>query len=323
MRLSRIFPIIGIMMFLFILLNIGIDKIVTELYAVKPLYIGIAIVLLIPRIIIYNIKWDFILKIQGIRLPFSYVLKIYFIGFFYGAITPSWIGTYIRVPYIMNKAHTTLGKSVSNIVIDGIVDILSVLLLIVLGTTLIYSYIPILLPFVVTLCVFLILACVYFMQQQRSEKIFLSLITYLIPEKYRDKIRKHFDAFYSDIPKGKKLLIPIAIGVMSWIVLHTQIYFIAQGLSLNIPYLYFILVYPIVFLIELMPISISGLGTREAALIVLFSFVIFDISKENILILSLIGYFVTIIGPAFLGAILSLIELKKGRGTVGELWSSI
>jgi len=317
MKLLRILPIIGIIIFLFILLNIGFDKIAIGLNAVRPLYIGISLVILIPRIIIYNIKWNYILKIQGIHLPFFYVLKTYFIGFFYGAITPSWIGTYVRVPYIMNKANTTLGKSVSNIIIDGIVDVLSVLLLIMLGTVLIYSYIPILLPFVVTLFFLIVIISVYFLQKQRNEGIFLSLIAYLLPEKYRLKVRKHIDAFYADIPNGKRLLIPIAIGTISSILLYTQIYFIAQGLSLNIPYLYFILVYPIVFLIELIPISINGLGTREGALIVLFSFMIFDISKENILILSLIGFFVTTIIPATLGAILSLIELNKSKGIVG------
>lgn len=315
MKLLKILPLIGIALFLYIIIyRVGIGNLIEDLTSINPLYLLLAVSVIIPRTFIVGKKWDYILKKQNIKLPFFTVLKTYFIGTFYGALTPGWLGTYVRIPYVMKKAKIPLGKSTSNVVIDTIVDLVSVLFLIIAGTILIYPYFPNFLPIVITLLFVILSLCIYLRDKKRSEKYFRLLVKLLIPSKYKEKISKQFESFYSDIPKVRQMIVPIMLAMIAWILSYTQIYLIAEGLFANqpihIPYVYFILVYPLVFLVELIPISISGLGIREGALIALLSVLVVGITEGQVATLSILGYFATTLTPAVIGSIFALREIK-------------
>ena len=283
----------------------------TALSEIHPIYLLIALAILIPRTLIVTKKWEYIIKKQNIDVPYSFVLKTYFIATFYGAITPGWLGTYIRIPYLMKKGEIPLGKATSNLVIDTLVDVISLLIIALIGTILVSSKFPNLAPIVALLFIALISVVIYFSNKKRSEKYFKIILKLLIPSKYKKDVNKHFDTFYENIPNYKLFIIPIFACVICWILSYTQVYVMAQGLGINLEYFYFILVYPIVFLVELIPVSVSGLGTRELALTTLFSG--FAIADDKIIILSLTGYFVTVLVPAIIGAILALKDTRKTK----------
>lgn len=309
LKLLKALPIIGVALFLFLIFRIGIDNLITNIFEINPLYILLALLILAPRTIIYAKKWDFILKKQNINLPFSFVLKTYFISVFYGAVTPGWIGTYIRIPYIKKKAHISLGKSTSNLVVDTIIDVFSVCILVFIGAILLFQLFPSILPIISLLFFLLIFLIFYFKEKKRSE-FFLRFITrFFIPKRYKTEITGQFDEFYAYIPRIRELLFPILLCIICWILSYTQIYIIAVALGIDLPYVYFILVYPVVFLVELIPISISGFGTRDLTLVSLFS--IFGIAEKQIITLSLAGYSVTVLAPAIIGMILSLVNQKN------------
>ncbi len=310
MKLLKILPIIGIILFIYIIYTNDVGKLYSALKQINLIYLVLALSLLIPRTIIYTKKWDYILKKQDIKLPYKFVVKTYLIATFYGAITPGWLGTYIRIPYIMKKGKIQLGKATSNLVIDTLIDVISIFIIILIGAILVSSKFPNLLPIIATIFIILISLLAYFSSKKRSEKYFRIIIKFLIPSKYKQDINKQFDAFYENIPKLKLLVLPILASIICWILSYTQIYIMAQGLGINLEYFYFILVYPAVFLVELIPVSISGLGTREMALTTLFSGLA---ARPDIIILSLSGYFVTTIPPATIGVILALKDVRKTK----------
>lgn len=309
MKILRILPIIGIAIFIYVIYTSGVGQIYDALIHINPVYIVLALSILVPRTLLYVKKWDIVLKKQDIHLPFMYIMKAYFIGVFYGAITPGWLGTYIRIPYVMKKAKISLGKSTSNLVIDTLIDFISVLMLGMSGTVLIFQYFPQLLPASITVFGVILFLSLYLKNKKRSEKLFRLVVKLLIPMKYKESITQQFDDFYERIPRIRELLLPILLAVICWILSYTQIYIIAQALNINLPYVYFIMVYPLVFLVELIPVSVSGLGTREVALIGLFS--VFGIASGKIVILSLLGYLITIIAPAVIGLPISLMRIEK------------
>jgi uncharacterized protein (TIRG00374 family) len=87
----------------------------------------------------------------------------------------------------------------------------------------------------------------------------------------------NFGEFYSglELLKGRKehLFAAISVGILSWLVAGIGCYLIALSLSLNISYWYVLISVAISSLIAILPISISGLGTREATFIFLFSII--------------------------------------------------
>lgn len=120
-----------------------------------------------------------------------------------------------------------------------------------------------------------------------------------------------FDAFYRDMPALKSLVIPLLLGLFSYVLYFIQIYIIALSFSVDIPFAVFILIYPVASLIGLIPITVSGLGTREAALIHIFS--IYGIPSNITVAISLSGYVITMLIPSITGGILSIMRIKSAK----------
>ena len=311
MKLLRILPIIGIILFLYLIYNIGIGNITQAFSSINKTLLILSLIIFIPRSLLQTYKWYMILKKQEIHLPFFFVYKTYFIGIFYGAVTPGWLGTFIRIPYIKNKAKISLGKSTSNIVIDSALDLIGIFILCTTGSILIYAYFPNLLPIIAGVFLIIIILILFFINRQRTDKFYQFFFKILIPQKYKKQIDKQLNEFYRDIPKIRQLTIPLILTLLSLILVYTQIYIIALALDINMPYVYVILVYPLVFLVELIPITISGLGTRETTLMGLFAILASNITETQIITMSIMGYFVTSLLPALVGSGLSLTKIGK------------
>jgi uncharacterized membrane protein YbhN (UPF0104 family) len=84
---------------------------------------------------------------------------------------------------------------------------------------------------------------------------------------------------------------------------------ILLGLGLQIPYFAFLLLFPIANTAGFIPITFAGLGTRELTAIFIFT-TLFPVAKEQILVLSLVGFIVTDLFVGFLGFLLSLTESR-------------
>jgi uncharacterized membrane protein YbhN (UPF0104 family) len=73
-----------------------------------------------------------------------------------------------------------------------------------------------------------------------------------------------------------------------------SVYVLASGLSLNISFLSLVIFLPIVFIVTLIPVSISGIGLREGAFVLLFGTI--GISPDKAMTLSLIWFVSVVIG---------------------------
>lgn len=312
-KLLKFLPIIGIILFVYVLYTNDIFKIISTLEQINLFYLTLAILLLFPRTIIHTLKWNYILKKQDIDLPYGFVIKTYLISTFYGAVTPGWLGTYIRIPYIMKKCKIKLGKATSNLVIDTFIDVIAVFILVIIGSIIVFSSIPNLLQATLLTFSILIFLILYFKNKNRSEKYFKIVLKFLIPSRYREEINRQFDEFYENIPKMRFLIIPLLVSILSTLLAYTQIYIIALGLGIEVDYIYFLFIYPVTFLVELIPISVSGFGSRELVLMALFS--TFSVPRDKIVLLSLSGYFVTVLVPTVIGAALVVKGIRKTKST--------
>ena len=306
---KKFLPLIGIVILIYIIYSLDIEKIKDALFSINPIFIILALTLTLPRLLIRNYAWQLIQKEQKITLGFSESLKIFLIGFFYGSISPGYIGQLMRVPYIKVKTGAPYGKLFVNSTLEVVIHTMSLYGMILLGAFLIIGTRPDLF-FISALAIFIIIAILlYFVKKERGEKLFYFGIKYFIPKKLKKHFIQFVDTFYTDFPRIRKLIIPMILGVFTWIIIFSQEYLVVMALGLPIPYLYFLLLYPIANIIGFIPITFAGLGTREATAIFLFCTVCqFNVSEEEILVVSLVGFLLTDIFTGFLGFIVSLFE---------------
>jgi hypothetical protein len=118
-----------------------------------------------------------------------------------------------------------------------------------------------------------------------------------------------FHSFYESMPSLKFLVVPLFIEIFSYLLFFLQLYILALSFPISIPFISFILIYPIASLISLIPVTVSGFGTREGTLIYLFS--LYGIADETTVAISLGGYVVTMLIPSFIGGALSFLRNKS------------
>ena len=309
MNLKKLLPIIGIIILIYIISNLDLGKIYSVFSNISPIYSFLSFFAILPVVILTNIQWQILLKKQKINVSFLYSLKNIFIGYFYGFISPGGIGAYTRALYLESQSKSPLGKCLSNIIIFNTIDYLSLLLLGAVGAILLSSIYPYLF-FVIIIVIFIILfLLLFFLKKEKSKNLFLKMIQSRIFATVKDRLTESLDSFYEDLPRFKDVLIPFTISIIGWIVRFAELFLISKLFSIEVDFIYFILIIAVANVIASIPITIYGLGTREASLISMFF--IFDVIPEKVLILSLFWFTIIWFSPSVIGAIITYFETKK------------
>lgn len=308
-RFKLLLPFIGIGIFIYIVHNIGIEKIVDALSNINPIYFFLSLSIFLPRIIMSTYKWRMIADKQGINVGLFSLIKLNLIGLFYGTITPLWLGDYIRIPYLKEETNEPFGKCASNVLIDQAFEFAALFILALIGSLILLNRFPTLFLVLFSFFIIFVAVAIFFKEKGRSKKILKIVYDVFVPKKLKPFMANEFHSFYESIPSLKFLIIPLFIELASYILFFAQIYILALSFSITIPFFSFIFIYPIASLISLIPITVSGLGTREGTLIHLFS--LYGIASETTVAISLGGYIITMLIPSFIGGIFAILRGKS------------
>lgn len=293
MKITKYLGLVGIILFVYIISKVDLNHVINILSSANPFFIALSIVPLFFVIVLRSLRWKVIINATGFDISLKDCFLIWLKGYFLGGVTPGRVGDLFRAKFLTDKIGISLGKSVLTAVIDRLFDILVIFGLSVLGILTISQLFGIELFSLHYLFILLVISglCLYILISRKlTAKIFSPLFNLFVPPKFKEKTKINFDEFYTglELLKEKKqhLVASLLVGILSWLVVGIGCYLIALSLESNISYWYILISVAISSLIALLPISISGLGTREAAFIFLFS--IINIAPEEAVSFSLL-----------------------------------
>ncbi|HIJ99036.1 TPA: flippase-like domain-containing protein [archaeon] len=142
----------------------------------------------------------------------------------------------------------------------------------------------------------------FFLKKERAEKLLKPLYNFFVPAKYKNKLKASFGDFYNGINLLRRNKVAmIKAGLLSffaWWIVSLQYYLLAKAMNITINYFVLFMIFPTILLVEIIPISISGLGTRDATLILFFSFIGLSASAAVALSLSILifSYIYSLVG---------------------------
>jgi len=309
MDIKKIMPIIGIIILIYILSRVNIPVIIDIFSEIPPIYAFLSLFAVVPLVISTNIQWRILLKKQKINVSFLYSLKNIFIGYFYGFITPGGFGAYIKAVYLKNESGAPLPKCISNIITFNTLDFLSLLLLGLIGGFFLSSRFPLLFLIIAVVSFIVAFLFIFFLRKKKSKVIFTKIVQSNIFSLVKDRLEDPIETFYENLPSFKDVLLPFFLSVIGWIIRFSEIYLISLLFNFDVPFISFIFIIAVADVVSSLPISIYGLGTREATLLSLFS--IYAITSEEIISLSLFWFAVIWVLPSIIGAIITAFESKK------------
>jgi len=276
-----IIRLLGFIILIIILFSIDIPATYQIFLNTNWILLIIGLLFVFPQICMRAWRWQILMRMQRIEYPWSDAVIAYYAGLFIGTITPGRLGDFIKVQYLRNEGYS-LGKSVLSVLLVRcyalaalmMVGYISIIFMIqqFSTTTFLVSTIFVLIP-----VVGILLLSLGIIKRERIECI----LTLMAPEYCRGLISVTLNDFFIDLSRIKSgpLLKALLITGAIWVLYFIMSYFFALSLSLSISFLYLAGCVSVSAFITLLPLSISGIGTRDAVFILLFGYI--GISSES------------------------------------------
>jgi len=261
LRVLKIIVSVSLLSYLFYLADLRF--MLGRLRNVDPTILVFAVPLLLTQAAISTLKWKLILQMGKIYGRFIFLLKIYLKGNFFSLFLPTSFGGDV---YRVHSIHTTQGKwrdGVSSVLFDRITGLFA---LVTIGVAA-YASLP--KPEYLTAILLLYLLGISSFLLATSEIVYRKLEN--INRRWLRKLLFPIKSF-AEYRRTLHLLLPvIAIAFLFQfnVVIANQIY--CAALDIDIPFRYLLVIVPAVYLTEILPISINGIGVRDSAFALSFS----------------------------------------------------
>ena len=283
----------------FIFRIIGLEKVYSELANANIFYVFVSFVFVFLAIFLKSLRWKNIAGLFNAHISIRESLKYTYISLAFGMITPGRVGEFIKAKYLNDKSNVGVMKSLITVTLDKLFDVVALMGFALIGLSFFDFGIPV--PptiFMILLVLYLVILLAFFFY---PEKLVMAA-KFFIPEKYKSKLN-----FFSEFNRSH--LSSLCFSALIWIFFSFSAFFILKSLGIsNTPLLVIIVAVPLMALSSLLPISLGGVGVREAVAISLFLAI--GVAVEKSLVFSLIYTFNGFIVPAIIGTFIYL-KIKR------------
>ena len=308
-EILKILITIGLFYYLF-KTKVPINEVIKNVKGLNIVYIIIIILFFLLYYLIFSLRWNFLLIAQKIDISFSRSYLYILVSFFFNNFLPSGLGMdMIRSAYAGGRKN--FEKALGTSIMERILGMIGMMLIGVLAVfsgkagfaklSIIYTGLII---FIVFVYYFLTSLKVIWIKEKLLSIKFLNL---------GESLRKFYRAFKIYKNKKKTIIIGIGYSILVQIVIIAINYFIAKGLSIPIPIFGLLAYIPIITVISLIPITINGLGLREAAYV--YFFCLLNITEGQAMSLSLV-FFVTSVIASCVGGVIFLFLPRQPRNDI-------
>lgn len=263
-------------------------------------YLLLCFVLIIPQVFIKSERWRFLLQLQGHSLRAFDSFMVYMSATLFGTITPGRAGELTKVFYLKNQGMS-VGRAFSSVVVDRVFDLYYLGLIAFAGLIFLKPW-----PTANTLG-------------------WVGLLTLILIPVFSSFILKKVQRPSDDISNSEKsglrgkfnFLIEINEGIKSingsgqiwssfltivgYAIFYFQFFLVAQAFQLPLSYIQIVFVMAFSSLLSLIPVTIAGVGTREATLLIFLSPL--HIPLESVLAYSMGVLLFVYVGQGIIGAI--------------------
>lgn len=277
--------VFGLILFLIILSKLDLGKISENIKTLNSVYLVLALLMTFPMLFNKVLCWNYIKRHQGMQYSLRDSFLMYCSGLYIGLLTPGRMGEIAKALYLEKDGYS-MGKSLVSAILDRLTDFAFLLIFLFFGSLFLLTVFQkqiliFILGIIAGIALFIILLKIGLIK-----RLLKKIFRIFIPKKYQKSWKLNLCDFINDlgIYKFKQWLIIFLITTFSWVFYYLQMYVLAKGVGIDVPFLYLAIAVTVAGFITLLPISISGIGTRDAVLIALF--VPFSIAQEQVIVFS-------------------------------------
>jgi uncharacterized membrane protein YbhN (UPF0104 family) len=229
-------------------------------------------------------RWQLLTRLNGIAAPFREHLTYYFIGMFTNLFVPGLVGGDAARALYLGRRHDCTGEAIASVIADRGIGLVALFWFAAAGA-LVISGVPLPRPLIRTTVA---IGLVSFLGYVMAPLL-------VIPARnFRGRLGKVVAPVIPYLRRPVALIPAIILSLVLQASLAACQYILARGIGLETRLATFMFLVPIANVAASLPITINGLGVREAAYLVLFG--IAGVGKHDAIALSLLWFASTALG---------------------------
>lgn len=289
--------IVSLGLLIFILTRLEWKKLIYEIKATNYFFLIPATLLYFIAILLSAYRWVIFLKLRGIQLSLLQALKFYLISIFAGNFLPSGGLDIVRALYAGRGSSVSVALAAT--FIDRLAGFYAILFYLILAAITLSMKAKALLKLtIIGILLLLAFNLLLFTKQ------FYTWVNTIKRTRITIPIIKFLNSIYDFRSEWPVILKMFPVSILIQLCFSLVPIVMSPGLNVKIPFLESILLLPIINFVIMIPITVSGLGLREGAFIILYGDLI---GREKSLLLSLFYYLTSII-LSIIGWVLFLLD---------------
>jgi uncharacterized protein (TIRG00374 family) len=269
---------VSVALLAYLLTLIDLDQLFERLRNLKFRYLALAYVLLLAQVGFSSLKWQLILRSDGVVMRLAFLVKTYLIGSFVSLFLPTSFGGDVYRVVAARGVNRDMVKSASSVLFDRLSGFFALISICLLG----YVALPAQ-PYEQLVLIIYGLGVTGFLVLSSDTAIsFVNRFSTTIVRKAA-QVLVSFRNYRTNL-RTLALVLLIAFLFQANVVVINKVYTLALGIDVAFSLL--IVIIPLIYLTEVLPISINGLGVRESAFA--FFFMMNGLSVEDGIAVSLL-----------------------------------
>jgi hypothetical protein len=268
-----LFQALGVALFILILSRVDLREIGRSYRTISPAPAAAGIALLFVLTFLKALRWRTIVSGQGVEVGVWRAFRIYAASLFLGVVTPGHLGDFAKSLYLSNRGLSA-GRALMSSVADRLFDL--ILLFVIAFASLVFF--PGLVRNQILLgAIFLAAAAAavaaFFFRRDILARLVKRFVSAMPGERFRGSldraVTEGLDGFPSMI--GGRLGRIVALTLAAWTAHYAYFVIFAAALGVGAPVSVIVVCVSAAIVASLVPVSISGLGTRDLVIILIFA----------------------------------------------------
>jgi len=241
----------------------------------RPIAVAVILVLIDRALMAY--RWVALLCIvePAARPSLGAIMRIFFVSTFVGTFLPASVGSDAVRAYSVMRLNVGGGDAVASVLMDRVLGVASILIMALVGLTLASDLVDnwtILTALIVSAAAcFIALALVF----SRRAAAIAARATRVLPANVRQPVERGVGSLLDSIGRYAAYHRELAQVLLASLAVQTlriaQAYYLGRGLGIAAPASAYLAFIPLILLIMLLPVTINGIGTSQAAFVWFFA----------------------------------------------------
>ena len=228
-----------------------------------------AIAIFMICVLMISARLQLVLFGEGIRIAFTRVIQLSFIGYFFNNFMPTSVGGDVVKAYYVYKQTNQAGKSFIAVFMDRLLGLFSFVIIALVAVLVSWKNIDPMFKKIIFVLAGIGFVVSFLIINKTLASFMLNLLSRVKFLNLGEKLSKVYAAVHDYRNKKRLILSVVLVSIASQAVYFFVVYLLGKSLGSSIKLGSVFLIMPLVSVVCLLP-SIGGLGFREGAIVLLF-----------------------------------------------------